>query len=135
AITEGPPRKSADPEASDKQRLQGTWVPIGSLVAGEKKDPSDAKLKPWKLAFEGDRVTLPGGNRVRYKLNSGKKPKEIDIELDKGQIPIHGIYEFEGVHFKLSWIKSGERPVDFDTAKNDSVLIVFAKQPRSKAHD
>jgi RNA polymerase sigma-70 factor (ECF subfamily) len=135
-----PPRRTAaasetPADKSDKARLQGTWTPIGSLVAGVKKDPNDAKLKPWKLVFEGDRVTLPGGDRVPYKLNPRKNPKQIDIELDADPIPIHGIYEFDGDKLRLSWVKSGERPVNFDTAKNDSVLIVFAKQRRSKAND
>jgi uncharacterized protein (TIGR03067 family) len=105
------------------------------VVAGQKKHPGDAKLKNWRLVFEGDRVTLPGGKRVPYRLNAAKTPREIDIDLDADPIPIHGIYEFDGENLNLSWIKVGERPVDFDTRKNDSVLIVFAKRQRSKADD
>jgi uncharacterized protein (TIGR03067 family) len=124
----------ADAKLSDKERLQGTWVPIGSMVHGKKKDPADAKLKQWKLFFDGDKVTIPDDRTVRYTLDPNKKPKEMDILGKDNQPMILVIYELEGDKLRISFKKTDgrptelDRPTDFDTAKNESVLIVLKKE-------
>jgi RNA polymerase sigma-70 factor (ECF subfamily) len=114
-------------EKSDKELLEGYWIPVGCMVDGKKISHDDPKLKKWRLIFKGDTVTLPGSQEVPYTLDLKKQPKEIDIEVNEPISPIKAIYEFEGKHLRLSWIKSGKRPTDFDTAKNESVLIVFKR--------
>jgi RNA polymerase sigma-70 factor (ECF subfamily) len=113
---------------SDRERLQGTWVPLASEVGGIKKRGDDPKLRQWKLIFAGDRVTLPGGEGVPFRLDTTRQPKEMDIEVDEGPSPMRAIYEFEADKLKVSFIKGGERPTDFDTRKNESVLIVFRRR-------
>jgi RNA polymerase sigma-70 factor (ECF subfamily) len=125
--------KKSNALMADKQRLQGSWGPIAGLVHGEKKDPAD--FKQWKLIFDGDMVTIPEYRTVRYTLDPKKQPKEMDI-MGKNDIPdLLAIYELEGDKLKFSFRKAGGRPVDFDTLKNESVLIVFAKQRRNKSND
>jgi uncharacterized protein (TIGR03067 family) len=113
---------------SDKQRLQGTWIRVAGEVTGIKKDANDPKLVQWKLIFDGDRVTLPGGEGVPYTLDTKKQPKEIDVQTQGDSGPMRAIYQFEGAALKLSWKKDGGRPKDFDTRKNQSVLIIFKRR-------
>jgi RNA polymerase sigma-70 factor (ECF subfamily) len=114
---------------SDKELLQGFWVPVASVVNGEKKDPENPKLTHWRLTFEGDKVTLPGEKTVAYTLDPKKVPKEMDIMVEVDGDLMKAIYEFAGEkRIKISWKKNGERPTDFDTTKNESVLIVFEKK-------
>jgi RNA polymerase sigma factor (sigma-70 family) len=118
---------------SDKDWLQGSWSPSASAVAGVKKRPDDPKLQQWNLTFDGDKVTLNDAKTVAYTLGAEKQPKEMDIQVEVDGGPMRAIYEFDGPNvFKLSWKKNGERPTDFDTASNESVLIVFGKKGKSK---
>jgi RNA polymerase sigma-70 factor (ECF subfamily) len=117
-----------DTEKSDKARLQGTWIPVGGEVDGLKKSSKDPKLVQWTLIFDGDRVTLPGDEKVPYALDPTQQPKEMDIKVKGKKIPMKAIYQFEGATLKLSWKKDGGRPSDFDTGKNEGVLIVFERR-------
>jgi RNA polymerase sigma-70 factor (ECF subfamily) len=124
----------ADARPSDKERLQGVWTPIGSMVNGEKKDPADAKLQMWKLRFDGDQVTIPDDRTARCILDTGKNPKRLDILGKDGTPMILAIYELEGDKLRVSFKKTNgrpdelDRPTDFDTAKNESVLIVLTRR-------
>jgi RNA polymerase sigma-70 factor (ECF subfamily) len=125
--------KVAAPIPSDKERLQGVWIPIGSTVHGQKIDPAHAKLQMWKLFFDGDLVTIPDDRKVRYTLDASKSPKQMDI-FGKDKKPMMlVIYELEGDKLKISFKKTDrptdvDRPTDFDTAKNESVLIVLQRR-------
>jgi RNA polymerase sigma-70 factor (ECF subfamily) len=137
ARLEGPARadgpgaaKEADARKSDRERLQGFWVPVSSEVDGFRQD-GDPKLKQWELAFDGDTVTMPGNHKVPYSLDPRKQPGEMDIAVDEKPIPMRLIYEFEGDRLKLCWRKSGERPADFDTRKGrGTVRILFQRGDR-----
>jgi RNA polymerase sigma-70 factor (ECF subfamily) len=126
--------KVAAPKVSDKQQLQGVWIPIASMVQGQKKDPADAKLQMWKLLFDGDRVTIPDDRTVRYTVDSNKNPKQMDIFGKDGKPMMMVIYELEADKLRFSFKKTygsvteSDRPTDFDTAKNESVLIVLKRR-------
>jgi uncharacterized protein (TIGR03067 family) len=78
-------------------------------------------------------VTLNDTKTVAYTLDAEKQPKEMDIQVEVDGDLMKAIYEFDGPNvLKLSWKKNGQRPTDFDTARNESVLIVFAKNGMSK---
>jgi RNA polymerase sigma-70 factor (ECF subfamily) len=116
----------------DRELLQGTWIPIASEVDGVKKDKDDPKLSQWKLIFDGDKVTLPDRVNVGYTLDPRKQPKEIDIMAGKKASAMKAIYELRDNIMMLSFKKgSDERPSDFDTKKNESVLIVFERRGKS----
>lgn len=124
----------AEDKRSDKEKLQGVWIPTGSMVRGEKKDPKDAKLQMWKLLFDDDKVTIPDDRTVRYTLDPSKKPKRMDIFGKDGAPMILVIYELEGDKLRISFKKTDgrpdeqDRPTDFDTAKNGSVLIILKRR-------
>jgi RNA polymerase sigma-70 factor (ECF subfamily) len=117
-----------DAKKSDREQLQGTWIPIASVVDGQKKDPADPKLQQWKLFFEGDRVTIPDDRTVRFTVDADKNPKELDIMGKDDAVMMRVIYQLEGDKLTVSFKKNGERPTDFDTVQNKSVLIVLKRR-------
>jgi RNA polymerase sigma-70 factor (ECF subfamily) len=122
------------PIASDQERLQGFWAPIGGMSYGEKKSPDDLKLKQWKLFFDGGHVTIPDDRTVRYTVDSSKTPKQMDVFGKDNKPMILAIYELEGDKLRLSFKKTNgpptelDRPTNFDTAKNESFLIVLKRR-------
>jgi len=126
--------KLSAPQKSDEERLQGVWIPIASMVHGEKKDPADAKLQMWTLQFDGDKVTIPDARKVRYILDSSKRPKQLDIFGKDDKPTMLVIYELDGDKLRFSFKKTAgrptewDRPTNFDTAENGSVLIVLKRR-------
>src|SRR5262249_29050736 len=110
---------------SDKDKLQGKWVPVSLEQNNRKIDVEDANVQRkfaayfgfWKLAFDGDKVSPEEGGPVPYTLAPTKKPKEIDIEIGGEVGTMKAIYEFQDDKLRLA-VRStrGERPADFDDA-------------------
>jgi RNA polymerase sigma-70 factor (ECF subfamily) len=117
----------AEQKKSDKELLQGSWVPVASEVAGRKKGPDDPKVRQWKLRFDGDKVTLQSTKAVAYTVRPEKQPRQMDIMVEVNGGPLRAIYELEGERLKISWRNDGGRPTNFDTEKNESVLILFER--------
>jgi RNA polymerase sigma factor (sigma-70 family) len=127
-----PPRRQAAREAdaakTDQERLQGTWEFV-SAASGEltiTKQQLKKKDASWKTAtFTGDKVRFvnvnTGGKEVefrhRFKLDSTRKPKTIDLMAadggDKGETVL-GLYEIEGDLLKLCVWDQLPRPRAFD---------------------
>jgi uncharacterized protein (TIGR03067 family) len=137
---DAPPQVTHDDEqkpdhvAAEKERLQGTWVPIGALFQGKKQDPEEAGLQQWKLVFDGDKVTIPDNRTMHYVLDPSVKPKIMDLFGKNREPIILAIYEWDGEKLKFSFKKArgqlteADRPTDFDTAKNKSILIVYKRR-------
>jgi uncharacterized protein (TIGR03067 family) len=104
----------------DKEKLQGTWM-LTSMEVGGKAVPLP---KDAKLIFAGDKLTATGGpmgdEHATYKLDAGKKPRQIDlIEKKDGKDgkTIQGIYSIEGDTLKLAFAveaEKGPRPTAFE---------------------
>jgi RNA polymerase sigma factor (sigma-70 family) len=122
---EGVPAPAA--QKSDKDKLQGKWEPVSGEVNGTKLE--GPKLEAWVLTFDGDTVVTPikDGEALKFTLDPAKKPKEMDLVVDE-DVTLKAIYEFDGDKLKFSFVKVGDRPADFDTAKNASALIVLVKK-------
>jgi len=124
---EGKPAPAAKEEKakSDKELLQGTWVPKSGEKNGAKW--SEEQLKKWgQLVFADDKVTREG-NEPReggYTIDPDKKPKEMDLFTDDNTWK--AIYELKGTTLTLA-LKFGEqRPTELDS--QDGLLFVFEKQ-------
>lgn len=113
---------------SDKERLQGSWAAVYGIMNGNKKPTDDPKLRNWKVTFDGDRVTLPGGQAVPYTLNALKQPKELDIAMEDDEGIIQAIYEFEGDRLRIFWVKQEKRPPDFHTPRDKGLCIVLERR-------
>jgi uncharacterized protein (TIGR03067 family) len=100
--------------------------------AGKKVPAEDVKAKGFEMVFEGDKVTLPikdDAKEVEFKLQPGKKPKQIDLLLGTGKTA-KGIYLLQGDTLKLCVEKEpgSERPSKFATAGTNHFLIVLKKK-------
>jgi uncharacterized protein (TIGR03067 family) len=116
--------------SGDKEKLQGTWV----LVSGEHDGqpiPEDV-AKTVKLVFAGDKVTLHHNdqkNEGTFKLAPGKKPKEIDLDMDSGAVK--GIYQLDGDTLKLANAKPGdERPKEFPKKEGSGLTVATLKRQK-----
>jgi RNA polymerase sigma-70 factor (ECF subfamily) len=110
---------------TDKELLQGTWIPVSGEQDG-KKIPKE-KLTD-HFVFTEDKVTIQkvaGGERREgtYTIDPGKKPKELDMTF--GNKTFMGIYELTGTKLKYVGMERG-RPSDFDST--GATLVVFEKK-------
>src|SRR5215472_3629461 len=71
---------AVDPPKSDLDKLQGTWLLMAMESSGEAVEAEH--FKDWKAVYEGNRVTLWAGERVRRRgiitLDPSRKPKAIN---------------------------------------------------------
>jgi RNA polymerase sigma factor (sigma-70 family) len=125
----------APAEPSDKERLQGEWIPVKSIVKGEANDINEKKAaRGLILIFHDDDVAFWDG-KGRYTLAPDEKPKQLDIELhrkDQKEL-VKAIYQFDKDRLMVSWMKGfGGRPPDFETAKNKGVVIMYERKEKAK---
>jgi len=111
---------------SDKDRLQGTWLPVSGEKNG-KKMPKE-KYQDGKMVFAGNKVTLQvqAGEQERegtFTLDPDKDPREIDFTF--GEQTHQGIYELKGTTLKVVFMERG-RPTEFASA--NATLMVFKKK-------
>ena len=94
-----------------------------------------------RLIFSGDEFSVKKGDETmikgKFKINSSKKPKEIDMEFVeakrenlRGKTTL-GIYEIDGDTLKWCWNKpGGERPKQFSSKGTDVHLLVTLKREK-----
>jgi uncharacterized protein (TIGR03067 family) len=111
----------------DRKQLQGTWSVVMAKLGGKK--PSKAELKDVKVIFHGNLMTLQYGREEKgtFKLDASKKPKAMDVTLErkgKKETALF-IYELNGDKLKLCWRKpGGERPTSFTAKDPDGVMVL-----------
>ncbi|HMF12591.1 MAG TPA: sigma-70 family RNA polymerase sigma factor [Gemmataceae bacterium] len=118
---------------SDKDKLRGTWIPVAVTKDGTEFSEEDIKAKNFKMVITAEKLTLPNPDDpqdVAYKLDSAKKPKQIDLLLKDGTTA-KGIYSLEGTRLKFCLEKvGGERPTAFAAPEGSKhLLIVFKRKP------
>jgi uncharacterized protein (TIGR03067 family) len=104
----------------DKGALQGTWRVLTLETDGLRLGEGRPELNDSKVVIVGDTLMLvdPLNNEGRkafdFKLDSSKKPKEIQFTSDKKEL-FRGIYQLDGDDGKLCFAKDGDAksPLDF----------------------
>ena len=102
-----------DDVKKDNEKLQGTWKGVTAQQGGEFQDDAQEH----RLIFSGDEFTVKKGEETmvkgKFKIDSSKKPKEIDMEFTQakkenlnGKTAL-GIYELDGDTLKWCWNKPG----------------------------
>jgi RNA polymerase sigma-70 factor (ECF subfamily) len=126
---------------TDKDKLQGTWVPVTVEFRGRKVSEQEIKDKNFEMIFTGDKVTIPTSQgdtqEVTYKLDPAKKPKHIDFLISKDE-PSKAIYLLQGDTLKVCMpMKEGdERPTEFESKTGTSILLMeLKKKPSPTAED
>lgn len=128
---------AGDPPRSDLDRLQGMWVLVVQEREGEAVPVEE--LKGSTATYEGNRITLRDGDRVRRRgivtLDPSRTPKAINTWDQDGPYEdqtVPGIYELDGDTLKLCFSRPGaERPKQFSTKAPPGVLYcVYKRQAR-----
>ncbi len=118
-------------DEKDLQELEGTYS-VTSLQFGGKILPKEDAQKT-KVRFKGDMLSIIIGGQektTQIKVDTSKKPHTIDLTPnegpDKGKTYL-GIYKIEKGELTLVFIKSGERPKEF-TSENEVTLLKLKKE-------
>src|SRR5262245_31013719 len=93
-------------KADDQKAIQGTWKVQSAEAEGGAPPPEE--LEKIRFVIQGDVITIDRGEGqkrpAKYKLNAGKKPKQIDLVPEEGPEKgrtLVGIYEVTGDTLKL----------------------------------
>lgn len=144
---------SGEQPGEDMQKLQGTWTIVSWTVGGDLRRGGDEING--KIIIDGNKLTrqldmtLVGGVanfRSTFKIDSEKKPKEIDLTVswsETGPVTMKltrnyettvvGIYELDGDQLKISHIERGKRPSDFTSKESDRrEVFVLKREPPAK---
>lgn len=130
-----------DPPKTDLDRLQGAWLSVsivsdGKVILDEKSPPKEGPVT--KLEYKGDKWLIKAGDKVFatgvVKINSNKKPKEIDI-LDesgsKNEQTKLGIFEIDGDTYKSCLAPAGKpRPTEFISKEGSGHSLVISKRAK-----
>ena len=113
--------------------LKGTW----KIVSAERDGKPQEKPVGDKVTFEGATLTIQGkeqDHKGTYKVDAGKKPKQIDITPGDGpqkdQV-MEGIYSVEKDELKICIAKPGSaRPTDFMTKEGSESHLIILKRDK-----
>ena len=127
------PESGAAEPAGDP--LRGTWVVEALEIRGKKIDgPREMELI---VTFEaGGKVTLQDGRRnetASYKLNEGKRPREIDVTRPRGGNPnatetILGLYEIQGDTLRIAFSAGGPNDVRPSSFEEDAAVVILKRK-------
>jgi uncharacterized protein (TIGR03067 family) len=124
--------KDAD-KKTDKEKLQGAWIPVSVEKGGRKISEQEIKDKNFEMIFTGDKVTLPAKDvtkqEVTYKLDPSKKPKHIDWMMPNDKLA-KGIYLLDGDTLKVcvSEQEGDDRPTEFESKEGSKILLMELKR-------
>jgi len=145
------PDGEGGPKTGDKELepLQGIWN-IDTMEWGTNSLPKEL-MKGYKFVFDGNKLTwdaaigmMRKGGKISaledgafpcdFKIDSSKKPKQIDItqHLKQGDWTVVGIYEIKGDALTVCYSanRKGRRPTEFSTM--DGVNIGCITLTRAK---
>ncbi len=126
-------RADKKPADKDEDRIRGTWKMVSGDKGGEKA-PEDL-VKRFRLTLKADgKLTVvakeDGDQEGTYKLDTGKKPKQIDITVDDKMM--EGIYELDGDNLKLCVAEAGSRPTEFKAPEGSKVMLIVLKREKKQ---
>lgn len=119
---------------SDQDLIQGTWKV--SEAERDGMQPPQQFLDNFKVTFKGDKAIpegAPGGKEASFKLDTDKKPRQIQITPTEAAGPekMVGIYEIDGDTLKLCFKRdnSNEAPTEFSgKAGSGNMYMVLKRQ-------
>jgi uncharacterized protein (TIGR03067 family) len=129
----------ADDKDDDAKGLQGVWVVDPATYKDVKDEGVLKEMKAIRIIIENNSFTMkhPPANEEKgtYRFDMSKKPKQIDLYGDTGQLQAQGIYELEKDRLKLCWdrqFKTRGRPTKFAAGMNgeDPFLIVLVREKK-----
>jgi RNA polymerase sigma factor (sigma-70 family) len=123
-------KETKPPEGVDDAKLlQGVW----RIVDGEKNGKGiDEDLSATPITVKGDELTF-FGSKCKFKLDTGKSPREIYLTLLDGKSKgesIRAIYSLEKDEIKFCWPLGSEsaRATEFKTKPRDGLLLLVLRR-------
>ena len=125
--------------SKDEEKFQGVWRLASAEING-KQVPEEA-IKEGRMAVKDDKYTFLLEDtilEVKYKFDSAKKPKLIDITFQDSQHKAqtaHGIYEIVEDTFKICRPLElrKERPTKFAARPNSNLMLLVWKRDKTVA--
>ncbi len=125
----------------DPAKVVGKWEYVSGKKGGEDVPKEHlAGVVDWTKEV----IKLPGDFVMGYKVDAGKSPAQIDMEVKEGPAPAGskavGIIDFKGDELRLCYVpemgEKAERPSKFEsTEKNKAFFFVLKKAKESKDKD
>ena len=121
-----------DATGKDTKQLQGTWEAV--KINSEELPPD--KDKKITLTFKGNSITSSLNKKLKFKIDAGKKPKQIDFyPEDKDQKKVLGIYKLENGTLTICTYHIGmgqPRPKNFRVAPGKEMFVLEMKRVDKK---
>lgn len=122
--------RAATADDKDLDKLKGKWT----VLSVERDGKELENFKDGTREIDSDKYTLTPKSGAKhsgtFKVDSGKKPKTMDMVPDGGQYKgktLQGIYEIDGDTLKICFAEPGkDRPTEF-TSKGGQVLAVHKR--------
>ena len=126
----------ADEGRNDVKSLQGEWQAVDGEKGGKTiaEDPKDLRI-----IFKGDEITLFGDGKKKYRLDTGKSPRELHIDFLDGELKgqtLRMIYSLEKDELKLCMPLDPKiaLPTEFKTKPGSNLLLlVLRRAPKDAA--
>ena len=131
ALADKPPAAEKKEAPKEAEQIRGTWV----ITSAERGNVAQDRFKDLKATFtaDGKWIThLPDGDREgTYKLNTAKKPKEIDLVNGKGNTML-GIYKLDkdALTICLGEEDVDERPTEFASKEGTKVMLLVLQREK-----
>jgi uncharacterized protein (TIGR03067 family) len=125
------------PDAARKEyaRFEGTWRFASIEMEGKQLPGEDVKGS--RMVLKGDRFTVESGPvayRGTFKVDLGKKPKQIDVTFTEGPEKgktFRGIYTLEGDTYTVCIGPPGkDRPAEFVSKPGSGHVLEVLKRVR-----
>jgi uncharacterized protein (TIGR03067 family) len=123
AIAGDEAKEAAKKELDD---LQGDWLLVSAMRDG--KDMPQDMVKALKNAIKGDQFTITCDGKTleegTLKLDTTKKPKQIDMAIGEGKPTVLGIYQLTGDSYRLCYARPGkDRPKEFSAREGTGCTL------------
>lgn len=131
--------KAKEDAKLDPAKLVGDWKITSGKKMGEE---IAAERLASKITWTKDEITIPAGPDQKfvmgYKIDAGKMPAEIDMEIKSGPVPegkAKGIVSFDGKVFKLCYSvegMGGDRPKKFESTMDGKEFLFVMEKWKDK---
>jgi uncharacterized protein (TIGR03067 family) len=138
AVADDKPKEKPN---KDLEPFQGTWAVVS--IEQEGMAIPEEHTKGLTLVVKGNERRLEQDGEVKskatFKVDPGKKPKAIDIEVSDGPLAgrtILGIYEVKDDTLKVCLaIEGDDRPDDFSAKEGSGRQLQVFKKQKAKGKD
>jgi uncharacterized protein (TIGR03067 family) len=132
------PDKEKKEDKDDLKKMEGEWQVTAWEQGGNSLPAEAVEGSTWTV--KGDKYTFVMGNNTEegtFKLDAGKKPPTIDLDIMSGNCKGNnqvGIYKVEGDTITFCFNRPGAtgRPTEFKSTEDGDTFIVATLKRKKK---